>query len=304
MKKIDIVLTGASGLLGRSLYRQFKENCDWQISGLAFQRATSDLVKLDLLEQKAVENYIRKRAPAVIIHSAAERRPDISRDNPELTRSLNVTATEQLVKLAQETGAWFVYLSTDYVFDGKKPPYSPKDLPHPLNLYGETKYQGELIVKENLTSYLILRVPILYGEVEYLGESAVTDIADTLVKAKRQGVRIDKAFDNWAIRYPTYTGDVAVVLQELIEYKLRNPTLTGTYHWSGARPMTKYEMALVMADILQLDPTRLRPQDQPSGEPRPRNAHLDISETRALVPGRQSIFEEKIRHVLRAVAAV
>ena len=72
-----------------------------------------------------MENHIRKTAPTVIIHAAAERRPDISRENPELARALNVTATRSLVKLAQETGAWFVYISTDYVFDGTEPPYQP-----------------------------------------------------------------------------------------------------------------------------------------------------------------------------------
>ena len=148
-----------------------------------------------------------------------------------------------------------------------------------------------------LNSYLILRVPILYGEVEYLGESAVTDMAGILVKARKQSPRIEHAFDNWAIRFPTYTGDVAVVLRELIELKQQRPDLSGIFHWSGNKAMTKYDMALVLADLLYLDSSGIQPANlaPTSGEPRPRNAQLDIGSTLALVKGQQTNFTEKMQ---------
>ena len=83
-------------------------------------------------------------------------------------------ATETIAKQVNMNGGFMLYISTDYVFDGTSAPYKATDIPNPLNLYGKTKLQGEFSTLENCPNSGILRVPILYGEVEYIKESAVT----------------------------------------------------------------------------------------------------------------------------------
>jgi dTDP-4-dehydrorhamnose reductase len=132
-----------------------------------------------------------------------------------------------------------VYISTDYVFDGKSPPYAHDAPTSPVNLYGQTKLQGEQVVlsvdpskhssgRDSLLRHLlpillaanvVLRVPVLYGPVEYLGESAVTVLLETLQKAPSavDGVAVSDV----EVRRPSHVRDIASVVQQLIETKIK-----------------------------------------------------------------------------------
>ena len=87
--------------------------------------------------------------PHVIVHCAAERRPDVVENHPDTASQLNVDASGNLAKEAAAIGAFLIYISSDYVFDGTNPPYREEDIPNPLNLYGKTKLEGEKAVLEN-----------------------------------------------------------------------------------------------------------------------------------------------------------
>ena len=91
-------------------------------------------------------------------------------------RRLNVTATRALAEAMNEHGGRVLYISTDYVFDGAAPPYKWDDKPNPVNAYGQLKLEGEECVLKACEENVVLRVPVLYGPVEYLGESAVTTL--------------------------------------------------------------------------------------------------------------------------------
>ena len=116
--------------------------------------------------------------PGIIIHSAAEMRPDVSQKDPAATLALNVGVPRHLAQLSRQTGAWMIYLSTNYVFDGKNPPYHSADRRNTLNLYGQSKLEGEMAVWAESDQACVLRVPTLYGKVEFLGETSVTQIAE------------------------------------------------------------------------------------------------------------------------------
>jgi dTDP-4-dehydrorhamnose reductase len=104
--------------------------------------------------------------------------------------------------------------------------------------------------------------------------------------------------DAWAIRYPTFTPDVAHVIRQMLEQHARGDTIRGIVQWSGDEPMTKYEIAIRLAEALQLD-ARLTPQHTPTdATPRPHNCHLASSRLEALGIGRRTPFDVAIRQVL------
>jgi dTDP-4-dehydrorhamnose reductase len=290
---MKILVTGASGLLGRAAMCELEHGSQFNVVGIALSRASEKLHKLNLLDEQAVGEFVFSQRPQCIVHCAAERRPDKCEGNEQETRQLNVDATHTLANCARVLGAWFIYMSTDYVFDGTCPPYRPDDTPHPLNLYGKSKLAGEEVVRELLHDHCILRVPILYGEVESLDESPVTLLAKEVIN---QQLRI---YDHWGVRYPTLVDDVAYVIRQLIEYKSASPAFSGTFHWSGDEPFTRYQMALVVSELLNLPRELVLPSEEPSsGAPRPKNAHLDCSKLEKLEVGRRTPFLVGLKRAL------
>jgi dTDP-4-dehydrorhamnose reductase len=267
---MKILITGASGLLGRSMFKELKKHRNLQIMGTAHSRVSGDLKKLDLLDKSAVQSEILKFQPDLIIHSAAERRPDVCKNKPHVAENLNVTAVKTIEKAARDINARIIYISTDYVFDGVNPPFFPDSITNPLNHYGEMKLAGEKILLASEVQSIILRVPILYGPVEFLGESSVTQIAEKLLHEEISH------HDNDAIRYPTNTENVAYVIYELIKLIEKGVPLDQTYHWTGDEAFTKYTMALVMGEILGINSKNIKEAaSDPDAAPRPRDSHLD-----------------------------
>jgi dTDP-4-dehydrorhamnose reductase len=291
-----ILITGATGLLGRPVLRACRAVPGWAVTGTAFRRAAPGLERVDLSQPEALPAFLDRLAPDVIIHSAAERRPDVSEKDPEGTRRLNVGSTAALAQWAAARGAFVIYISSDYVFDGTQPPYTPASPTCPINAYGLSKLDGEHAVQAAGGGAAILRVPILYGEVEELGESPVTVLAKNMLSA-RPGERL--AMEHWATRYPTHTTDVAVVLRQMVERRLADANFKGVLHWSGSEPMTKYDMALAYAPLLGFDPARLVPDAAPpTGAPRPKDCHLDSSALERLGIGQRTPFADAFPAIL------
>ena len=170
-----VLITGASGLLGRAIVKEFTQSENgWEVLGLAYSRAKGALRKVDLKSKDEVDSVVEEFKPSIVIHSAAERRPDVVEKKEEETKMLNVDATRTIAEASAKANAFFLYISTDYVFDGTNPPYKPTDKPNPLNKYGQSKLDGENVTLEFLPRSGVLRVPILYGPVEHIHESAVT----------------------------------------------------------------------------------------------------------------------------------
>lgn len=181
--KHRVLITGASGLLGRAILKQFSISDKWEVLGLAHSRATGTLKKANLLDFEETKRVVKEFKPHVLIHSAAERRPDVVENDEETCIKMNVGVTETLASTIIELNSglempehFMLYISTDYVFDGTSPPYKPLDEPNPLNKYGKSKLAGEQVMQKNPSDGGILRVPVLYGNVEYLKESAVTGL--------------------------------------------------------------------------------------------------------------------------------
>ena len=281
---MKILVTGASGLLGRSLMTELAPLAGADaLIGIAHSRLKPPLKKLDLTDEAAVRAAFAEWSPALVVHSAAERRPDVVDGDPASAERLNVDATRLLAELAAASGARFIYLSTDYVFDGTTPPYSIDAKTAPLNAYGRMKLAGEDVVRAAYAGrgdkdFALLRIPILYGRVETLAESPVTELAAKVLEAKPF-----KAED-WAARYPAHVDDVARALAVIADQLMKGtPGAGGIYHFASGEQFTKYGMALVIAQVLGTDAGLITADpNPPAGAPRPKDCRLDASRLAAL----------------------
>jgi len=136
------------------------------VHGVALTRSTPTLTKLDLTDFNSVETFLTSIEPDLIIHTAAERRPDKVEKDPIKSNLLNVDVPSHLAnfcKAGLKSQPLLINISTDYVFDGNSPPYKVSDPPNPLNAYGTSKLLGERAIQENgLKGRAVsLRVPVL-----------------------------------------------------------------------------------------------------------------------------------------------
>ncbi|WP_220769358.1 SDR family oxidoreductase [Shewanella sp. MBTL60-007] len=264
-----IMVTGATGLLGRALIKQLAQHIEHQIIACGYSRTSPSIERLDLTQAAQVSAFVAKHKPDIILHCAAERRPDVSEQDPQGALALNSDATQFLTRAASQYGAWLLYISTDYVFDGCQPPYREDAEPNPVNFYGQSKLLGEQVVSDAQQGFAILRLPILYGEVESLNESAVMVLLELLADTAEQPV------DNWAIRSPTSTADVATAIAKMVTLKLAGETLEGHYHFSAKETMSKYQMLLAMAEVQGLTTGHLIPVTSPTDSAkRPKDSSL------------------------------
>jgi dTDP-4-dehydrorhamnose reductase len=263
----------------------------------AFRHGDTNTITLDIRNEGAVRQFIADQAPDAIVVAAAERRPDVCENDPVLARALNVDALGFIASAAREIGSWILSISTDYVFDGTQPPYQPDDAPNPLNAYGRSKLGGERALLRSGVRSCVLRLPLLYGPVIHWGESAVTSLTPAIVESAR-GVA-PAVMDAWATRYPTFTPDVAVVIRQLLERHEIGESVTGLTQWSGDEPMTKFDIAQRIAQVLNID-ARITAQRTPNdATPRPRNCHLASDALEVLKIGQRTPFDTAIRTVLQ-----
>ena len=291
-----VLVTGASGLLGRAVLQNFT-NAGWDVLGLAYSRAREGLRKVDLCDPKEVESVLDDFRPQFVIHSAAERRPDVVDKKSESAVALNVTATESLAALCAQRNIYMLYISSDAVFDGTSPPYKPDSPTNPLSIYGQSKRDGEIAVLKH-AGMGVLRLPVLYGVVEELSESSVTAVFSVLLNSDKPGKVSD-----YERRYPTHVADCAAVCLGLVEKQLKSGDSGGIWHWSSIECFTKYTMAGVMAELFGLKSDHLVPVREPSGgAPRPFDSHLDASATEKAVLIKRTPFKEGIKQALERFA--
>ncbi|CAN8006216.1 unnamed protein product [Ixodes hexagonus] len=280
----SVLVTGASGLLGRSLVRAF-ESASWAVVGLAHTRVTGQLLKADLTDVQDTTRIVRKYKPDVIVHSAAQRFPDKVENEYAASYELNVTASKNLAALAVPSAAavtWHVISARNV---GKA------RLPQRLRSYGFWLETSMLVHPDAI----ILRIPVLYGGEEYDAESAVS----VLLQLLRDPTKKAKVSD-YEIRYPSHTQDIAAIVVQLSERRLLDNGVAGVYHWCGLEPLTKFQMVRTMAEVLSLGHDHLSPDPEPSqGAPRPHDCRLECSRLRELGIGQHTRFSEGAKSFAR-----
>ncbi|KAH4204667.1 hypothetical protein HBI18_075920 [Parastagonospora nodorum] len=293
------LITGASGLLGRQVQRQFFLD-GWKSIGTGLSRVVlPDVIKLDILDRKEVERVLDEIKPDVVVHCAANRFPDSCTANPEAAKKINVDSSRALAEATTARGIFLIYISTDYVFSGRRgeAPYKPESAPNPPNVYGQTKLDGEKAVLEVATQrgsqnkVVVLRVPVLYGSCDEPKESAVNVLMSQLwASQKLEDDRTKIQVDDYALRFPTNTQDVGRVCRDISKLYLdpanSDRDLPSILQFSSEDQMTKWQICQTFADIMGLPMDGMEPftpdEDPIDGTVRPYDCHLDTSALRLL----------------------
>uniref|UniRef100_A0A7S4PHE3 RmlD-like substrate binding domain-containing protein n=1 Tax=Paramoeba aestuarina TaxID=180227 RepID=A0A7S4PHE3_9EUKA len=297
-KKIRVLITGASGLLGRALVKGFEGH---EVKGLALNRTqdingcsvmSADLTKFEEAEQKILEFK-----PDVVVHAAAERRLDRALADKERAEALNVTTVGKLAALCKgmKQDCFMIFISTDYVFDGTSPPYKPNAKKNPLNYYGETKCKAEEAFWATGIHGGVVRVPLLYGRVETLDECFLSQLAANLLKASKEGGKVK--VDTWQTRAPTFVDDIARAVRKLAERRQRHCSLSGTWHFSAPGRLNRYQMASEMCDILDISKDVLETTSAEDST-RPKDASLDATALHLMGMGDSIPFKEGAKIVI------
>lgn len=210
---MKVLVTGTSGQLGFDVMEELAKR---GYEGVGADRSESDAefehVILDITDKEKVFQVVKEVNPDVIVHCAAWTNVDGAEDpkNLGVVRAVNVDGTRNLAEAAKAVDAKFVYISTDYVFDGQgERPWQPDDKNYaPLNVYGQSKLDGELAVVETLDKYFIVRIAWVFGR---NGKNFIK----TMIEVGKTHPEVRVVDDQ--IGTPTYTVDLARLLVDMIE---------------------------------------------------------------------------------------
>lgn len=249
-----ILITGANGFVGFYLVKHLLENNFHVIATgrgpvrLPFHSSQFEYQELDFTDNMQVEDVLIKHRPDVIIHSGAMSKPDECEQNREAAFKTNVTGTIYLKQAAEKLESFFLFLSSDFVFDGKKGMYREEDATAPVNYYGTTKQLAEGEIIRYPFSWAIVRTVLVYGKPFLNRQNLLTNTAISLRKGEPLKIFNDQ------VRTPTFVEDLAKALVSIIK-----KNAGGIFHISGKDVLTPFEMAVATAKYLQLDESKITP---------------------------------------------
>lgn len=225
---IKYLITGKDGQLAT----EFLKRLGGEAIGLSHS-------ELDIGNLGAVLERLEELKPRIIINCAAYNQVDLAEERYYEAIRTNTIGPKNLAHGAKRIGAFLIHFSTDYVFDGmKNSPYTEKDTPAPLNMYGKSKYMGELSIKEELINYLIFRVSWVFGE-------GRQNFIYKLIRWSKEKPFLEISADE--ISSPTSTRTIV----EITLLALREG-LTGLYHLTNSGYTSRYEWAKFIFDTMGL----------------------------------------------------
>ena len=219
---MKVLVTGVKGQLGYDVVNELEKR-NIEVIGV-------DIDEMDITDAKSVDDVITGANVDAVIHCAAYTAVDAAEDNIEVCRKVNADGTQNIANVCKKLDIKMVYISTDYVFDGEGTrPWEPDDKQNPLNVYGQTKYEGELAVCNTLEKFFIVRIAWVFG---INGKNFIK----TMLNLGRTRDSLTVVNDQFGS--PTYTYDLARLLVDMI--------LTdkyGFYHATNEGICTWYEFA-------------------------------------------------------------
>lgn len=256
--RMRILVTGVKGQLGHDVVNELNKRGHTPIG--------VDVEEMDITDAAAVEQEMKGGDLDAVIHCAAYTAVDAAEDNQELCMLVNAEGTRNIARICKELDVKMIYISTDYVFDGEgERPWEPDDARDPLNVYGESKYQGELAVEEYLEKYFIVRIAWVFG---VNGKNFIK----TMLRLAENQKEINVVNDQ--IGSPTYTYDLAVLLADMVETEKY-----GRYHATNEGLCTWYEFAQEIFKQAGVD-VKVNPvtsEEFPAKAKRPHNSRMDKS---------------------------
>jgi dTDP-4-dehydrorhamnose reductase len=277
MKK-KILIIGSSGMLGSALCKIL--NGEHHIFGIDLKKPqkTTNFFKCDITKFKDTREIFLKVMPDIVIHTAAFTDVDGCEKNVKVAKRINIQGTINVVRAVNFSNSFLFFISTDYVFDGKKKrAYRENDRPRPLNTYGKTKLEAEQFIQNNLDNYFIIRTSWLYGK-------GGKNFVDTIIDVSRKKHLLEVVNDQ--IGSPTYVVDLAYALREIVKkpdsFFVR---YAGIYHITNSEKCSWYEFAKEIIRLKRLKvkivPIKSKDLDRPAK--RPKNSTLDNSKFNRLI---------------------
>jgi dTDP-4-dehydrorhamnose reductase len=268
-----LLVVGGSGLVGSKVaalasdsfrvvatYREAKP----KLSGVEFVPLHKERVEEGIA-------LVRKTKPAMVVDTAAMHNVDRCEEERELAWQVNAGSTGSLARVAIDVGARYLFVSTDFVFDGAKGQYREQDVARPVNYYGETKLGGEHAVLAASADNLVARPSVIYG-----WEDTRLNFATWVLTSVREGKPINVVTD-W-IGSPTFADSLATAILQL----LKVPD-GGLYHLAGGDAMSRYDFAVRLAKAFGLDAGLVKPvksEELHMKAPRPPDSSLSSAKAK------------------------
>jgi len=291
---MKMLITGANGFLGQNLTLFFAEKehdiiaCNRGSCRIP-ERLPFQYYSADLIDEIVVLNMIADVQPDIVIHAAANSKPDECAANKDACLLQNVEATKYLLMALHANHSFkslFIYISTDFVF-GENGPHSENDLTDPLNFYGESKLMSEQLVEQSGLPYAIIRPVFIYGPVwEGIRPTFLHRIKDNLEAERQIKVVSDQ------IRAPTFVLDICKGIEAII-----NNRQQGIFHLAGKDLLSPYQMATAVGSFLGLNAALIENVTSESfieNVQRAKRSGLKINKAQSLLGYEPVSFEEGI----------
>ncbi len=253
---MKVLVTGVKGQLGYDVVRELQKR--------GHEAVGVDIDEMDITDAAAVERVMTEVQPDAVIHCSAYTAVDRAEEDIEICRRVNVDGTENIAKICKKLDCKMLYLSTDYIFSGDgERPWEPDDEASPLNAYGQSKYDGELVLKKYVEKYFIVRISWVFG---INGNNFIK----TMLRLGRENGAVKVVDDQ--IGSPTYTYDLARLLVDMIE-----SDRYGAYHATNEGICSWYEFAKEIFRAAGMDNVSVTPVKSgefPVKAKRPKNSRM------------------------------
>ncbi|MBQ8326747.1 MAG: dTDP-4-dehydrorhamnose reductase [Lachnospiraceae bacterium] len=281
---MKVLVTGVKGQLGFDVVRELEKR-NMEAVGV-------DIEEMDITDAQSVDRVIREAAPDAVIHCAAYTAVDAAEDNEELCRKVNAEGPQNIANVCKALDIKMIYISTDYVFDGQgERPWEPEDERHPLSVYGQTKYEGELAVQNTLEKYFIVRIAWVFG---VNGKNFVK----TMLRLAETHNKLTVVNDQYGS--PTYTYDLARLLVDMV--------LTdkyGVYHATNEGICTWYEFACEIFRLagIEMEVAPVSSDEYPAKAKRPENSRMSKDKLEANGFERLPAWQDALKRYLEIIRA-
>ena len=256
---MKVLVTGVKGQLGYDVVKECEKR--------GIEAIGVDVEEMDITDAAACERVITEAKADAVIHCAAYTAVDAAEDNEDLCRKVNAEGTRNIAEVCRKLDIKMMYFSTDYVFNGQgERPWEPDDPREPLNVYGQTKYEGELAVQELLEKYFIVRIAWVFG---VNGKNFIK----TMLRLGKERGAVSVVDDQ--IGSPTYTYDLARLVVDMIQ-----TDRYGIYHATNEGLCSWYEFACHIFKAAGMNQVKVTPVDSTAftaKAKRPHNSRMDKS---------------------------
>lgn len=240
-----VLFTGATGLLGRYFFKS--PRAFYKLIGTYNKNSNitrKNFFKLDIIDKKDVLSFFEEKNPDVVVHAASLGNVDYCESHKEEAYRVNVLGTQNVLDGCKRLGAKIIFMSSNAVYDGEKPPFSENSPKNPLDVYGKTKAEAEMLIKKSGVPFVILRLMTMYGWPEKNGR---INPAVWVIKELHSGRKINVVSD--IFNNHLYAGQAADTTWDIIKKNKKNEI----YNVSGAQCLSRFEFALKVAEVFNLD---------------------------------------------------